>query len=74
MYAESTYETDPRDDAVESKLALSMFDADVLTASAQTLSLILRFFDEPPAPFWFPAYSDVPKVDEMLPADVASLA
>lgn len=61
IYARSTYETDPRDDAVWSKLAFSIFEADVLTASATTLSLILRFFEEPPS---FGLYADYPPVPE----------
>lgn len=66
VHAGSPYETDPRDDAVKSKLAFSMFDADVLTASATTLSLILRFFDDPPARSWSADYPPVPEVEDVL--------
>ena len=72
--AGNTYETDPRDDAVKSKLAFSMFDADVLAASATTLSLILRFFDEPPGLWGSLCYPDIPNADELSPVDVARLA
>ena len=74
VHASRTYETDPRDEAVKSKLAFSLFDADVLAASAATLSLILGFFEEPPVLYGFAEYPYVPKPDEMLPVEVASLS
>lgn len=68
VYAGSTHETDPDDDSVRSKLAYSIFDADVLTASADTLSLILRFLNEPPSLLPFGEYPNVPEPDERLAA------
>jgi len=63
VYAGRTYPTDPGDDAVKSKLSFSMFDCDVLAASAATLSMILGFLEEPSEGIRpCPAQPDVPEV------------
>lgn len=74
VHADKAYVTTREDDAVKSKLSFSLIDVDVLTASATTINLILRFFDEPPAMFWSADYPDIPKPERMRPPDVADLA
>ncbi|MEK6675987.1 MAG: hypothetical protein AABZ47_10080 [Planctomycetota bacterium] len=73
LHGGKSYETDRRDSAVTTKLAYSLFSADVFTASAATLSLILRFFDERPTLYWDADYPDIPKADRMSREEVADL-